>query len=204
MPEFHWEVRAEHTDEVLIAAGDSLDVVLLRWRCIFSMRYEESGCFGANTTTVKARWTLDDTLLARARSLTTGNWRPGPAPAGGRVYALRPGTTKINALQGEVWLANASVRIISAPGAVRVRLEPKPSTIVAGDTVRFRVTARDFQDRIVAIVPFPAGYNIVGPPDSLGFTPVAFRPWETGGRMVVRLGRMADSLELNFQKRIEP
>jgi hypothetical protein len=203
-PELHWEIRAEHPDGILIAAGDSLDVVLLAWRCRTSLRYEESGCWGVRTTIANARWTLEDTSLAHARPLPTGRWFAGPGAAGGRVHALRPGTTTINALQGEVWLANSPLRIISAPGAVRVRLEPKPGTIVAGDTVRFRVTARDSRDRIVAVVPFPAGYNIVGPADSLGFTPVVFMPWETGGRMVVRLGRMADTLELHFRKRGEP
>ena len=202
--DINWEIRAEHPFEILIAAGDSLDVVLLAWRCRESLRYEERGCFGVRTTVAGVRWTLDDTTRGRARTLPTGRWFAGPGAAGGRVYALRPGTTKINAFQGDVWLANSPVRIISAPGAVRVRLEPKPKVIVAGDTVRFRVTALDSRDRIVAIVPLSAGYNIVGPPDSLGFTPVAFMPWETGGRMVVMLGRLADTLELNFRKRGEP
>ncbi len=61
-----------------------------------------------------------------------------------------------------------------------------------------RATARDAAGRIVATLPLPAGWNVVGAPDSLGFAPVAFHPFETGGRLVVRLGRLADSLDLHF------
>jgi hypothetical protein len=46
-----------------------------------------------------------------------------------------------------------SLWVIAAPGATRIVLEPKPTSIVAGDTVRFRVTARDSANNVVAVLP---------------------------------------------------
>jgi hypothetical protein len=66
--------------------------------------------------------------------------------------------------------------------------------IVAGETVRFRVTARDSADRVVATLQLPRSWNVVGPPDSLGFTPVKFPTWEAEGGLVARLGRLTDIL----------
>jgi hypothetical protein len=200
-PNFSWGIRAEHTDAILLAVGDSLDLVLLRYRCGLPVGRGMKGCFAASTIRVPARWTLDDPGLADARPLPSGHWRFGAGTAGARLYAKAPGTTKVNALEGERWLVNASVQIISAPGAVRVRLESTSDTIALGDTIRVRVTARDARDRIVAVLPFPEGYtNNRGPTDSLGFTPMVFKIWGPGWRIAARLGRMTDTLALAFKQ----
>jgi hypothetical protein len=192
-----WTVRAAHTDEILLAAGDSLDVVLLRDRCGVPVGHGMRGCVPANPADVRARWAVPPGDPAAVRPLPAGRWYFGAGAAGARIYGRRAGRTVVRAyVAGHV--AEDSVFVIAAPGAVRVVLEPRPATITPGDTIRFRATARDAAGRIVATLPLPAGWNVVGAPDSLGFAPVAFHPWESSGRLVVRLGRLADSLDLHF------
>ena len=188
---YEWMIRASHTDAILIAADDSLDIVLLRLRC------KAYKCYGANTISVAPRWRVGATEVARAYPLPEGMWYFGRGVAGARLLALRPGRTAVTAMLPTGETASDSISVISAPGAVRLVLEPKPRVIMAGDTVRFRVTARDLADRIVATLTLPRGWDVVGPPDSLGFTPVKFPTWETWGSLVPRLGRLTDTL--NFQ-----
>ena len=176
-----WSIRASHADELLLPVGDSVDVVLLRDRCGADAGHGLKGCWDASTVDVAPRWQVAASGVARARPLPEGSW-----------------------IFGRGAVVSDSLQVISAPGAVRILLEPKPATIVAGDTVRFRVTARDASDRIVAVLPLPLGWNVVGPPDGDGYAPVAFYPWETGGKLVPRLGRLTDTLELHFVARPKP
>ena len=201
---YQWSIRASHSDEILLAVGDSLDVVLLRDRCGADAGHGMKGCWGANDVSVTPKWNVAAGRVARVRSLPAGSWRFGPGAAGARIHALRAGATRITARLPDGRTAWDSLWVILAPGAVRVVLEPKPATIVAGDTVRFRITARNAADSVVAVLRVPLGWNVVGPPDSLGFTPVAFSPRATGGVLVARLGRLTDSLRLHFVPRPEP
>src|SRR5215218_9790733 len=163
---YEWMIRASHTDAILIAAGDSLDIVLLRLRC------KAYDCYGANTISVAPRWRVGATDVARVHPLAEGMWYFGRGVAGARLLALRPGRTAVTATLPTGETASDSMSVISAPGAARIVLEPKPRVIMAGDTVRLRITARDSADRIVATLDLPRSWNVIGPPDSLGFTPV--------------------------------
>jgi hypothetical protein len=136
--------------------------------------------------------------VARIRPLRVGAWIFGPGTAGARIIGLRSGATIVSATLPSGETASDSVWVVSAPGAVRILLEPKPRELVAGDTVRFRVTARDAVDRVVAVLRLPLSWNVVGPPDSLGYAPVAFYPWETERMLVPRLGRLTDTLQLHL------
>jgi hypothetical protein len=198
---YSWSIRASHTDELLLATGDSVDIVLLRYRCGADAGHGSKGCWDANTVQVMPRWAVSRSDVAQVRSLPSGAWRFGPGAAGARVYARRPGAAIVTARLQDGQRVSDSVWVIAASGAVRILLEPKPSSIVSGDTVRFRVTARDAANRIVAVVPLSHGWNLVGPPDSAGFTPVAFVAGQTGGVLVARLGRLTDSLPLHFMPR---
>ena len=199
-----WSIRASHADELLLPVGDSVDVVLLRDRCGADAGHGLKGCWDASTVDVAPRWQVAASGVARVRPLPEGSWIFGRGTAGARLYALRPGTAVVTATLPGGEVVSDSLQVISAPGAVRILLEPKPATIVAGDTVRFRVTARDAADRIVAVLPLPLGWNVLGLPDSEGYAPVAFYPWETGGKLVPRLGRLTDTLELHFVARRKP
>ena len=199
-----WSIRASHADELLLAVGDSVDVVLLRDRCGGDAGHGMKGCWDASTVDVAPRWRVAGSGVARVRPLPEGSWIFGRGAAGARLYALRPGAAFVTATLPGGEVVSDSLQVISAPGAVRILLEPKPATIVAGDTVRFRVTARDVGDRIVAVLQLPLGWNIVGPQDSEGYAPVAFYAWETGGKLVPRLGRLTDTLELHFVTRRKP
>jgi hypothetical protein len=195
---YSWGIRASHAGELLIAVGDSVDIVLLRDRCREDAGHGDGGCWDASTLDVIPLWKIDLPAIARVRGISKKTWRFGRGSAGARLYGLQPGVAAVVATLPSGESAFDSLRVIAAPGAVRILLEPKPKVIVAGDTLRLRVTARDVRGRIVAVLPLPAGWNIVGPSDKDGYTPVAFYPWETGGRLVARLGRLTDSLELHF------
>jgi hypothetical protein len=201
---YDWSIRAWHSDELLLAVGDSVDVVLLRDRCGADAGHGRKGCWDASTIRIAPRWRVSARGIARVRALPEGSWRFGPGTAGARIYGTNPGAAAVNAILPGGEIVEDSILVIAAPGAVRIVLEPKPETIVPGDTIRFRVTARDAQNRIVAILPLPQGWNVVGPQDSLGFAPVAFYPWETRGKLVPRLGRLTDTLELRFAPRTAP
>jgi hypothetical protein len=199
-----WSIRASHSDELLLPVGDSVDLVLLRDRCGADAGHGFKGCWDASTVQVAPRWRVASSSIASVRPLREGSWIFGRGTAGARLYALRPGAAAVTATLPGGEVVSDSLLIISAPGAVRILLEPKPANIVAGDTVRFRVTARDAAHRIVAVLPLPLGWNVVGPLDSQGYAPVAFYPWETGGQLVPRLGRFTDTLELHFVARPKP
>jgi hypothetical protein len=195
---YFWNIRASHADEILIAVGDSLEIVLLRDRCGADAGHGQKGCWDASTVTVRPEWKIEPRGIARVRTLPQGKWRFGRGTAGARLYGLRPGLAAIIAtIDGETALD--SIRVISAPGAVRVVLESKPRVLIAGDTVLIRLTARDSKNRTVAVMSLPLGWNVVGSADAKGYTPVAFGSWEPGGWRVARLGRMTDSLELHPQ-----
>src|SRR5687767_9679246 len=81
---YEWMIRASHTDEILIAAGDSLDIVLLRVRC------KAYDCWGANSVSVTPRWRVGATDVARVYPLAEGKWYFGRGVAGARLLALRP------------------------------------------------------------------------------------------------------------------
>ena len=198
---YTWSIRASHTDDILLAVGDSLDVVLLRDRCGADAGQGQKGCWDASTIQVKPKWTVSKSGVARVHALATGSWFFGPGTAGARIYGVGPGAATVVAKLAGEGTVRDSLWVISAPGTVRVVLEPKPVSIVAGDTVRFRVTARDSANNVVALLPLPRDWNLVGPRDSLGYTPVAFQPWQTGGVLVARLGHLTDSLELHFMPR---
>ena len=194
---YAWTIRATHADAILIAVGDSVDIVLLRDRCGVPIWDRRRACVDANTVRATPRWLIGAREVAHVRPLESGSWIFGQGAAGARIVAVRPGRTFVTATLPTGETASDSIWVVSAPGAVRIVLEPKPRVIMAGDTVRFRVTARDSADRIVATLTLPRSWKVVGPPDSLGFTPVKFPAWETGGRLVPRLGRLTDTL--NFQ-----
>ena len=195
-----WSIRASHTDATLIAAGDSQDVVLLRSRCkpVSVFGSLAGGCWDESVIRMAPSWGLNDSRIASVRALPEGSWHFGPGVAGARVYGKRAGATLLTALLPDGTIVRDSVWVVSAPGAVRIRLEPKPDSILAGDTVRFRVVALDGAGHVVATLGMHPFTETAGPADSLGWTPVRFFPWETGGTMVVRLGRMEDSLPLRF------
>jgi hypothetical protein len=198
---YTWSIRASHAYELLIAVGDSVDVVLLRDRCGAYSGHGSKGCWDASTVQVVPKWDVVGRGDARVRPLPTGSWRFGPGTAGARLYGVRPGAATVVATLPGGQTVSDSLWVIAAPGATRIVLEPKPTSIVAGDTVRFRVTARDSANNVVAVLPLSRGWNLVGPPDSLGYTPVAFAPWSPDGVLVARLGRLTDSLNLHFVPR---
>ena len=201
---YAWSIRASHADELRLAEGDSVDVVLLRDRCGADAGHGLKGCWDANTVQVAPHWTVSRDNVAHVRRLASGAWLFGAGAAGARLYATRVGAATITAQLPDGSSASDSLWVISAPDAVRIVLEPKPAAIIDGDTVRFRVTARDAANHIVAVIPLSHGWNLVGPPDSAGFTPVAFIPGERGGLLVPRLGRLTDSLWLHFVPRPKP
>jgi hypothetical protein len=200
-----WSIRASHTDATVIAAGDSQDVALLRSRCrphtVFGAG---AGCWDESDIKLAPSWGLNHSRIARVRALREGSWHFGPGVAGARVYGVRAGATLLTALLPDGTIVRDSVWVVYAPGAVRIRLEPKPDSILAGDTVRFRVVALDAEARTVATLGMHLFHETVGPTDSLGWAPVRFWPWETGGTLVVRLGRMKDSLPLRFYRPKSP
>jgi len=199
-----WSIRASHSDELLIAAGDSVDVVLLRDRCGADAGHGLKGCWDASTVHAAPQWTVSAGRVARVRALATGAWRFGPGTAGARIYAMRPGVATVAARLPDGQRISDSVWVIAAPGAVRILLEPKPTSIVPGDTVHLRLTARDAANHVVATVPLSHSWDLVGPPDSAGYSAVTFPAGMGDSWFVARLGGLTDSLWLHFAPRPRP
>lgn len=43
---FVWDLRASHTDDIVLAVGDSVDVVVLRDRCVATTGHLGRSCYG--------------------------------------------------------------------------------------------------------------------------------------------------------------
>jgi hypothetical protein len=126
-----WSIRASHTDATLIAAGDSQDVVLLRSRCkpVAVFGSLGGGCWDESDVRIRPGWALNDSRIASVRPLRDGSWHFGPGVAGARVYGKRAGSTLLTGLLPDGTIVRDSVWVVDAPGAVRIRLEPKPDSI---------------------------------------------------------------------------
>jgi hypothetical protein len=92
---YTWSIRASHTDDILLAVGDSLDVVLLRDRCGADAGQGQKGCWDASTIQVKPKWTVSKSGVARVHALATGSWLFGPGTAGARIYGVGPGAATV-------------------------------------------------------------------------------------------------------------
>src|SRR4051812_4912862 len=88
---YAWSIRASHADELLLAVGDSVDVVLLRDRCGADAGAGQKGCWDASTGRVVPRWRVTPPAVAGVRALPVGSWVFGRGMAGARLYARRPG-----------------------------------------------------------------------------------------------------------------
>ena len=75
-PEEHyaWSIRASHSDELLLPAGDSVDIVLLRDRCGADAGHGLKGCWDASTIDVTPKWQVGGRGVARVRPLPEGSW----------------------------------------------------------------------------------------------------------------------------------
>ena len=188
----------------MLAVGDSQDVVLLRSTCGVPSGHGMTACHGANNVAITPRW-IPISPTIRAVPLPRGRWRFGDGVAGARVFASRAGVTRLQAAVGDYYAASTLVTVVDAPGAVRIAIEPRPSSLMEGDTVAFRVTARDANDRVVAILPPPPDWwYAIGTADDSGFVRVPM-PVNRGPTwmLAARLGTRVDSLSIIVRPRRE-
>lgn len=190
---FTWDVRAAHTDEPVLAVGDSLDIALLRYR------NRTVGIFEDHNIRPNVRWESWDIaglspLLAVA-ALAEGRWRLGPTVAGARIRALGAGRTQVAAIIDDNFVAAAGITIVSAPGAVRVTIQPTIDTVGINDTLLVRAVALDGQGAIVGILPPPVEWTVVAPPNDSGYARVIF-PYKSMKqvRLTARLGALTHTM----------
>ena len=166
-----WGVRAWHADELWVPVGDSLDLALLRDRCGVPVGHGLKGCYSEEDSTVRPRWHVADQRIATIHALPRGSWLFGPASAGARVHGKSPGVTVVT-----VGLPQGTITdtILVLPGFDLLRIEPRESTYVAGDTIWFRVMGLDSAGRVVAALPWPLWGRQVGPPADGGAVPIIF------------------------------
>lgn len=200
-----WSVRAWHADELWIPAGDSLDLALLRDRCGVPVGHGMRGCFAEEDSTVQPRWSTTDHHVATIRTLARGAWRFGPASAGARVYGRREGVTRVTVRMPQGAFAD-TIRVL--PAFVRLRIEPRDSTFVAGDTVWFRVMGLDAAGRTITSLPWPlSDGRIVGPPAPDGSFPIVFEhvthPSVPTPTIIAHIGSKADTLRYRVVPRSE-
>src|SRR5688572_33180332 len=53
---YAYQLRAAHSDEIMLAVGDSQDVVLLRSTCGVPSGHGMTACYGANNVAMTPRW----------------------------------------------------------------------------------------------------------------------------------------------------
>lgn len=191
-----WSIRAWHADELWVPVGDSLDLALLRDRCGVPVGHGLKGCFAEEDSTVRPRWSSTKDNLVTIRPLTRGSWRFGPASAGARVYGHRQGVAPVVIRLPQGAFAD-TIRVV--PGFARLRIEPRDSTYVAGDTVWFRVSGLDPAGRTIARLPWPlSDGRQAGPPAPDGAIPIVFEtithPSVPTPTIVVHIGSKTDTL----------
>jgi hypothetical protein len=112
---YRWSIRASHANRLVVAVGDSVDVVLLRHRCGADAGHGQKGCWDASTVRVAPRWEVPAGKVAQARALPTGSWRFGAGTAGARIHALRPGAATVVAILPDGRTVSDSLWVISVP-----------------------------------------------------------------------------------------
>lgn len=170
--DYVWHLRAEHAGELWIPVGDSLQVVLLRDRCGIPVGHGMRGCRLEPGTTARVRWTSADRSAISVRALPAGNWLFGRALAGARLYGHREGQAILIAHLPQGTLAET---VTVLPRFERLRIEPRDSTYVVGDTTWFRTLGVGRDGRVVATLPLPLSIGtVVGEPRADGAIPIRF------------------------------
>lgn len=111
---YSWSIRASHANPLVVAVGDSVDVVLLRDRCGADAGHGLKGCWDASTVRVRPRWRVTAADVARAGALPAGSWIFGDGTAGARIHALRPGAARIVAILPDGQVVSDSLWVVSS------------------------------------------------------------------------------------------
>jgi hypothetical protein len=198
-----WSVRAWHTGELWVPSGDSLDLALLRDRCGVPVGAGLKGCFAEEDSTVRPRWSVADRRRASIQPLPRGSWHFGPASAGARVYGRSPGLTLVTVRLPQGAFADT---IRTVPSFDRLRIEPRDSTYVAGDTIRFRVLGLDTAGRVVTRLPWPFTWGRqVGPASADGAIPIVLdyvtHPSAPTPTIAIQIGSKIDTLRFRVLAR---
>lgn len=191
-----WQVRAWHADDLWVPAGDSLDLVLLRDRCGVPVGAGQKGCYSDQDSSARARWAIAQPRLARIRPLPRGSWEFGPGSAGARIYGRNPGTTLVRVRLPQGTFQDT---VYVVPSFQRLRIEPRDSAYVAGDTVWFRVLGLDATGRTATALRWPLSFGRqVGPAAADGAVPIVFdhvtHPSVATPVIVIHIGSKADTL----------
>ena len=196
-----WGLRAWHAEELWVPVGDSLDLALLRDRCGVPAGHGQKGCYAEEDSTVRPQWRIADRRHATLQPLIRGSWCFGPASAGARVHGRSPGVTVVTVRLPQGILAD-TIRIL--PRFDRLRIEPRESSYVTGDTVWFRVMGLDSAGRQVTSLPWPLWGRQVGAPRN-GAVPIVFdhvtHPSLPIPAIVVWIGTKADTLRFRVLPR---
>ena len=201
-----WNLRAWYTNDLWVPADDSLDLVLLRDRCGVPAGHGQKGCFPAEDSTVSPRWKITDDRIASIRALPRGSWLFGPGSAGARVYGRAPGITTVVVGLAQGTFAD-TIQVL--PKFDRLRIEPRDSEYVAGDTIGFRIMGMDSAGRVVATLPWPYSFGRqVGAPSTAGAIPIVFDHPDHAGlampNLWIHLGSKADTLHFRILPKPAP
>jgi hypothetical protein len=196
-----WGLRAWHADELWVPVGDSLDLALLRDRCGVPAGHGLTGCYAEEDSTVRPQWRIADRHHATLQPLGRGTWRFGPASAGARVHGRSAGVTVVTVRLPQGVLTD-TIRVL--PRFDRLRIEPRESSYVTGDTIWFRVMGLDSAGRQVTSLPWPLWGRQVGSPLH-GAVPIVFddvtHPSLPTPAIVVWIGTKADTLRFRVLPR---
>ena len=195
-----WNLRAWYTNDLWVPVDDSLDIVLLRDRCGVPAGHGQKGCYAAEDSSVSPHWKITEERFASIRALPRGSWYFGPGSAGARVYGRVPGITTVVVHLAQGTFAD-TIQVL--PRFDRLRIEPRDSEYVAGDTVWFRVMGMDSAGREVTTLPWPYSFGRqVGAPSTSGAIPIVFDyPDHPGLAMLnlwIHLGSKADTLRFRI------
>lgn len=202
---FDWDLRAFHSNFLWVPVSDSLDIALLRNRCGVPAGHGMLGCYAEEDSSVHAQWQIAEASIASVMPLPRGEWIFGPGSAGARVHGVAAGRTLLIVHLPQGSFAD-TIRVV--PAFDILRLEPRDSAYVAGDTTWFRVMGLDNARRQVASLPWPFSFGTqVGRPREDGAIPIVFEDIEVTHyslpmmNVVATIGSKADTLHFRVLPR---
>jgi hypothetical protein len=198
-----------------LAVGDSAELGIEEWQCRGDLCGHYYGYLGAPQNWGK--WSVADPRIARLHRSTAnhGDFRfAGQRDQVKTIVALRPGRTKVRTV-GVHTLADSVAstdpldslmerEVIVTRPIGRLRISPRPATMVAGGSAWFRVDALDRRGRRVQGAPVDFRWGVTGGYSvNVAPNPVRVRFDEPGlYHLVAALGNHADTVNIDVRPRL--
>jgi hypothetical protein len=199
-------------DLLWLMVGDSAQLGIVEWQCRRDLCGHYNGFSGAPQDW--GRWSVDDPRIARVHRFTDRSaFNPflGHRDLVRTIVALRPGRTKVRAVGVHTFADSVASdppldsiierEVLVTPPIGRLRISPRPATMVARDSTWFSVYVLDRAGRRIEGAPVDIFWGVTGRGyGSTAIKPVSIRFDDPGHyKIVAAVGSHADTLDVDVR-----